>query len=202
MRFSLQWCIHHAWREGFDIFLGQKVNISSMAIEVFLCYAAIEFNDLQSFEWLVENQGVPLSSICKSYIMGWMCSCATLLHKSRLSGDCVVVVTVTVFVNFEVLARGKVLAATVDWILCSSYSDQRRIFIHMQYPSFVWVPEWNQLMQDYSWHCNEFKFETHLQMGLWKGEAITVREGNSEVASYIVHRGSFHWLYQESPCQE
>jgi ABC-type polysaccharide/polyol phosphate export permease len=45
------------------MFLCGKTLISSMTIGVFLCFTAVEFDDLQSFEWLVENQGAPLSPI-------------------------------------------------------------------------------------------------------------------------------------------
>jgi hypothetical protein len=45
------------------MFLGGRAIPNSMTVGEFLCFAAIEFDDLQSFEWLVSEQNVQLSSL-------------------------------------------------------------------------------------------------------------------------------------------
>jgi len=55
---------------------GQKIP-QTMTIATFLCLAAIEFDDLQSFQWLVEVQEVPLSSM-SLYGLNVMHLCACL----------------------------------------------------------------------------------------------------------------------------
>ena len=65
-------------REGKGLsFLGGESIPRNMTVGAFLCFAAIEFDDLQSFEWLVENQGVPLSSIVYNGLNAIHC-CASL----------------------------------------------------------------------------------------------------------------------------